>query len=270
MLDMSPKWITNVLKYYTLWGFYSISFYSIDRKYINWFAILINVSLFTWASLSFLDSFFQASNVVGILDALNMASYYICFIGTYWIIICDCVSKRKFQHAFWKMCQQINDNYSFQAHMNKSHILAILIIYSITDVIILLVSILAERVTSAKSKVMHFFFVNVFDHRVSFFLFHTIVVEFQLKNINSELTVIRKHRAISEEDSSDGGRFKWIRNYYELVFHMSENVNEIFGWSHLALIMETFFTFVTLLNSVYNLANETFSGINEVNIRKFD
>lgn len=266
MFNMFPKWITNVLKYYTLWGFYSISFYSIDRKYINLFAILINVSFYTWASFSFLDSFIQASNVVGILDALNMASYYICMIGTYWIIICDCISKRRFQHAFWKTCRQINENFIRQAHMNKSQILAILIIYSITDVIILLVSIHAERVTSAKSKVMHIFFVIVFDQRVSFFIFHTIVVEFQLKNINSELMVIRKHRPIIEGDSFDGGRFKWIRDYYELVFHMSENVNEIFGWSHLALIMVTFFTFVTLLNSVYNLANETFSGINGVNI----
>lgn len=261
---MLPKWITNVLKWYTMWCFYSMPFDSIGNKCVNLLIFLIHMGSCTWSSFNSMKIFFEAIAVVGFLDALNVFLYFLICIGTYWLIIYDCYSKRRFQHKFWMICERINERFCSFDQMQKSKCLTILIVYSIVDVIICLVSIVGENVTSTSNKLLHYEFINVIDQRVSFYMLHAKFIEFQLQKINAELITIRHCERFSVSKSIRGRNFKWIRNYYELVFNMCNCMNATFGWSHLAIILMTFYSNAAFLNSAYSQSKQKWSAIEGV------
>lgn len=46
-------------------------------------------------------------------------------------------------------------------------------------------------------------------------------------------------------------RIKLIRNKFDLVYEMSDHINEVFGWSHFANVLYCFLLLVTDLNWFY-------------------
>lgn len=255
-----------MLKYYTLWGFISIPFDSVSKKYSNWLIFVIHVGFCSWSSFNTLKSFFKAFAFIGFLNSVNVFLYILTCVGTYWLIVYDCYTKRKLQHAFWMICEKISDHFCSLELMQKSNCLTILIAYSIVDVIICLATIFGENVTSPSSKLVHLVFISVIDQRVSFYVFHAKLIEFQLRTISAKLTMISTHESFGVSESFNGRHFKYICNYYELVHQMSERINAIFGWSQLAIIVMSFHSNAAFLNSAYSQTKETFSDIEGVRV----
>lgn len=240
---MSPKWIAYVLNYYMIWGFHSTSSSTIIEKCLSVSIFCLHFSLCTWCSYNYFESFFRILMLLDFLDVLNFMFYYVNCLVAYWFIIFDSYSKRKVQNTFWHIFQQINEHFVSLSEMNNWSCLAILIELTVADVLILLLSVIGDYLSCSGDKAMHFVFTCAIDHRVFFFLLHIKLIAFEMQRINAELMEMHERRFTQN--------LKKTRDCYKLVYEMSENMNQIFGWSQLILIMLIYQSYVTFLNYTY-------------------
>lgn len=230
---MFPNWTLFLLKYYSLFGFHSLPFARIGGKSGNLIIFLFHVMLCVWCSICTFTSFVAEQASMEFIDSLNFFSYYIASVTCYWFIIYDSYTHRKFEQQFWNIIRRIDECFYLQDKFKMWDSLTVLLLILAGDMTVLITALVnANSIGSPSSVIMHFILLSIFDHRISFFILHLKVIEFQLDKINSELKHMKKfdeiyerigktHRATVEMDKHEQHRFKWIRDYYELVYHMT-------------------------------------------------
>lgn len=95
---------------------------------------------------------------------------------------------------------------------------------------------------------------NVLDNRLFFYFLHLKIIGQQLWQIDNELKSKMQKRFVKN-------RFKWIRSNFMLVHGMTQHVNNIFGCSHMILILLSLQCAVVFLNSFYRLFNGKFKTL---------
>lgn len=103
----------------------------------------------------------------------------------------------------------------------------------------------------------HVFLMLLYQHRAFYYLFYLDLIENELRTIERELKMTiyaindrRDHRN-SLSMKFERGRLKWIREYYELVYEISDCMNSVFGWSNLATISFSCLVLTTDINWLY-------------------
>lgn len=254
---MLPKWITYLLKYLSLWGFHSLPIASVGGRFGVTIIFIVHFILCIWCSISTFTTFIEEQSFIEFIDSLNFFLYYITSALSYWSIIYDSYTKQKFQQDFWNIFRRINEHFHFQVDFKIWNNLIAFIVIFMGDITFLIVTLVHEySICSPRCVIMHCIFLGVFDHRILFFFMHLNVIAFQLEKIDSELKHMRKLDIQSkvvpfEMNKHEQHRLNWIRNYYKLVYEMTENMNAIFGLSHLSLFLLCFHTSVTFLNFIY-------------------
>lgn len=252
---MFPKWISFVLKYCTLWGFYSPPCSSLQSKLFSFPIFCLHFGLCTWCSLNYIKSFFHMQRLIEFLDVLNFLFYYVNCAIAYWFIIYDSYSKRKVQHAFWNIFERINEGSSSfsTSKIANCSCLAIFIKLSIADILIFFLSIIGDNLSSSSDKIVHFIYTCVIDNRTFYFLLHMKLIAIELQKINARFPVFHQNKQSSEVMRNVIDiPMKKTRSYYQSVYEMCQNANQIFGWSQLTLIILCFQSFVTFLNYTYS------------------
>lgn len=86
-------------------------------------------------------------------------------------------------------------------------------------------------------------------------------VSYELESIDRELTemlfycdglnskLVRKKKLFLDKFHRD--RFKWIRDYYAIIYEMNETINAVFGWSNVAAILLSFHLVLADVNWFY-------------------
>lgn len=166
---MFPNWIAFILKYYSIFGFYSTSASKFCEKCVNLLIFFVHISVCTLCSLTAFKSFVEETQLIELLDALNFFFYYITSAATYWLIIADFYAHRNNQRAFWKLFTQIDKKCCHQSKFNKWSYLSGLIILTIGNVSLFIISVAYETTTTSSVKIMHCIFLNIFDHRIFFY-----------------------------------------------------------------------------------------------------
>lgn len=248
--------IKYLLLYYSLWSFHSISWARIGGKFIRSIVFLFQIVLCTWCSFSAFASFLEEKSSMEYLDAYNFLLYYIHCAVAYWWIIYDSYVKKSDQQKFWNIFLMDNEKFKPKFEFKIKSILIPFIIFIIGDISILGLTVIhANSVGSATNTIMRYFFMNIFDQRIFYYVFYQKVIAFQLQKIDFQLKKIRKNHPMSETQVVE---IKKIRDSYKCVYEMVEYVNSIFGLSHLALFAISFQSAITFLNFAYRQFLEKF------------
>lgn len=240
---------------------------SSDTKSFRTVTLCIQIGLAAWCTLISFQSFEELIHLMEGLDVLNFVLYYVNRSLMYWLIIYEVHTYRMDLQKFWKFLIQIDHHYSKQASFKPRFFLLILIVTPFVDVVFTVFAILNEQTTRIVQKFMMLIFHSISFNRLFFYLLHMRMIEFQLQKVEIELKNINNTvRNINIQSNACiklmENRFKWIRNYYGIVFEMSLLVNSIFGWSQLSFVLLNCHSSVTFLNFFYRQMNQKFVGFN--------
>lgn len=246
---------------------------SSNTKSFRTLTLCIQIGLAVWCSLISFQSFEELIHLMEGLDALNFVLYYFNRSLIYWLIIYEVHTYRKDLQTFWRLLIQINHHYSKQESFKPQCYLFILIVTPFVDIVFTVFAILNEQTSRTVQKLMMLIFYSISFNRLFFYLLHMRMIEIQLQTIGIELTNIKntveniskfRQSILTNIQSSKlmENRFKWIRNYYGIVYEMSLLVNSIFGWSQLAFVLLNCHCSITFLNFFYRQMNRKFVRFN--------
>lgn len=268
---MIPKSVAFILKYYSLYNFHSLSSAKVDGKLIRCVILIFHVSLCTWCTINTLDYMPKMQAIMARLDALYLFGYYISCAVIYWLIIFESFTKQSVQNAFWQSYLTIHKRFCFETEIKKRTNLITIVLLPVIDVVVFLIVVTTERATRPSTKIMHFIYLDLCAHRMYFYVLHVKIIAFQLRQLSMELKKIRElveycvyqqKRSVVQYDQLMKEKLNWILNYYKIVYDMSDNVNRIFGWSHLALVLLNCYCIFSFLNFFYRNFEKKFNKFN--------
>lgn len=190
------------------------------------------------------------------LDFLSIANNVIklggAFIG-YWIIFVESYCKRPVQRKFWQIYRQIRSDFCRSDHVLVfgNYFVKFGLFFIITAVIEVKQSL--QLISMLNGTTLYFafsYFALMIGHemRVFHYLFFIHLLDQQLDNVGIEMKVLAD---ASEIGTISRNHLKWIRMHYDLVYELSNCVNEVFGWSNIATVLYLFLQLVTDLNWTY-------------------
>lgn len=273
---MTSKQLNYLIQFFDLLCFktqFSIKPNSGFRKYIHsivQIALAVYFSYLSWTTFDSLLSFLDT------LEATNLCIEYIITVVTYWLIIVDSYAHAKGNQIFWSLFRRIDT-------MNRNHNLFRFNSFSLKLFEFILFVVLS---LGHYGYVSFFFKWNVFLTIMSFFvLIHTCQVKMfqyllyldliikELRTIELELKemvrinrLVNRHyslplRSKSKFKTLELNRFRWIKEYFQIVSKMVERMNEIYGWSHLSGIIFCFAFLLTRSNALVDWFEMDFETI---------
>lgn len=192
-----PKWLWNILRYYSFWGFYLPISSTFGRKLTTFGIFLVQFILCFWSSFRIIEAFAEKRAVMEFIDALNFLLYYISCAFTYWIIIYDSYNNQSNERAFWKLFARNKRIFDMRQNFNERNYLITLILLVVGDCLIVIFALMREVVSEYGGRVMHFMFLCVIDHRIFFYLLHLKAIVFELRNIKIGMSKNRWQRISS-------------------------------------------------------------------------
>lgn len=170
-----------------------------------------------------------------------------------WLVLIESYFKRSIQRKFWKIFRQIRDSSNRSDHQltfGNYFIKFGLFLIVVAGIEIYMFNELASVISGwilffafsyfsllimQDLRIFHYlFFVHLLDHQL-----HGVELEMKLMADDSQSAIISRER------------FKWIRIYYDLIYELSNCMNEVFGWSNIATILCLFLRLVVDLNWIY-------------------
>lgn len=242
---MYPKRILYPLKYFSLWGFHCVPSIRIGGHIASLSVQAYHFGMSVWFTVSFIRAFHYLNHLMEFLDAINITFYNITAVLTYWLILCDSITKMKFETKFWHNFSRIYMKYHLISTI-KWKFPAAIILLLIGHILCYSYAMFFDGTSRNSDTVLHFLFQLMIDSRVIFYVFHVELIACQLRKVSSELLEMRHQNGQNAVEN-----IKRIRILIQLTFEMIELVNTIFGWSQLALVFLSFESTVTLMNSIY-------------------
>lgn len=170
------------------------------------------------------------------LILINELHKFFCSIFCYWIILGENLVKWKVKIKFWKILEQIDEQYNLQnTFMMRSYtykLVEVILIVILADFVQLMMFFIIDRTA--------FFFIAIIKIcklRVFYYLLYVEIIKHQLKTIESYVRKMISSRNIRLKRCKS---FTWIRDYYHLTYKLVECINSMFGLSQLATITFSF------------------------------
>lgn len=245
-----------IFKYFSLCGFHSMPSMRIGGKYVRFIILLGYFAVCSWWFFSSLKTFSGLLIFMDYLDALNITLYNMTCIVTFSLIIYDSCVKQNAQNAFGRSLIEANLKYFPEMPiLNWNYIITLILLLIGASLDFVYAVILYDEFNQIHHNFIQYLIFTVYDNRIFFYVLHLRVILVQLRKIQSELRLM-------QEQTFDHYKLKWAQDYYKLIYEMCEYVNEMFGMSNLALILSTFHTSVTLLNSAFRSSQKRFDLLN--------
>lgn len=254
---MLPKWTIYALKYFSLWGFHSVRCIRVGGTVSNLVIFYFQLSLCCWCSFHILKMYKELSAIVQTLDVVNIISYYITCSIIYMSTVYDSRATLKIQKKFWCTYSRLNQHFCHQSALKWDYLL-MLTMATIGNVINCVLAYTGAIIFhgSQTSKATQFIYMNIIDHRITFYILHLEIIANQFRQIDVELE--------QSQTSTIKLHAKWfrkIRESYDFIHKMSDWTNDIFGLSNLALLLYSSQTLLMLLNFSYRFFNSDFFHI---------
>lgn len=258
--EMLPKHINYTSLYYSFLGFQFEFYKTSTRKLTNSIILLVHIAICTWCSFCTFETAKLQMGFIEFLDVLNFLLYCSTCSLLYWLLIYDSLMNRSDQIAFWQFFTRIDKKFYAQSELKICSYLVALFLLLLGDAFIFIFAFVCNELTDSR-QLMHGIFFVIHDHRTFFYLLHLKIITFQLRKLNTELIQFSKCRLRSIGGNFCNDWFKWIRDYYTLVYKMTDHVNMIFGWSQLALFILCFYSAIVYINAIYRQFNGKFSKL---------
>lgn len=237
---MLPKRINYLLTYFDVCGFNSgWSKLSSSRKAIHRTNIthILMAVFFTLFKIHMILGF----STVRLVKAINFMLQYSAALYTYWCIIIDSHLQMQKHRHFWQTVQRIDKFYCPQNKFTIKYYLLKFGLCFFTSALAILVIILAGNLSQSEVVIMYIFLIKICEARVFYYIFCVEVLRFQLKQLKDALKNHPYHLR----------RIRWIRQYYDRVYEMSNFLIGVFGLSQVAAVLFCFVFFMADLNWIY-------------------
>lgn len=245
---MYPKWMLNLLLYFDLWGFCTqfnrspnSNQVKIDRLIFIFHMIFASIAtLFICNYLKRPDN----DTLANINDVLKFTDLLL----VYWLSIFELYTNRRIQKEFWSIVRYIDKRFCSLQRFDLGHYpLKIKIYFTLT---ILNNCIFFNRIFSTARTdfvylcLCYMLITWIHQNRSFYYLFYLEWIRQELKRVNYEA-----HEIVATYESSllrtrnafmkifHRNRFKWLRQYYGSTYDLSDEMNMVFGWSNVAVIL---------------------------------
>lgn len=260
MLSVQKMWI---VKFFDCWGGNSGLTNISKNKNICFFIYFLHI---VFACLLTTCKYFfvvELLFLIGALETINEMIQYNAGLFTYWLIIVDSIAYRNKFHIFWRIYQEIDNQFCCQTMPFRGYMLKFIEFFPIS--IFLYMMIYATNSFPDSSSVFAILIIiNICQLRIFYYLFCVEIVKCQLKIIEQDLIIMKnmlkftgatRQFPLMFETSPilpfELNRFKWVRGYYHRTSEMMDLLNEIFGWSQVVAVSFCFYSFATDLNWLF-------------------
>lgn len=259
---MFPHWIQCLLKFYDICGFYTESSkITSDRKKNSSAIIFLIHSVLAFVFCGFcLGHSMQPVILQKVLPYMvNELLQMTNGMFTYWVIILESYFQREAQREFWRTYKHIKEHHnSCQKSLLRIYLIKL---FEFMSVVIVIQIIFLQSFTHYVGNYMLFrvaylFSQTMYQYRVFCYIFYLELVKYELKTIKIELKQIvdvsglhinfkkvingRTKRCGSTMGKISENNLKNINAYFQLVYKLTDVINQIFGWSNFTTILYCF------------------------------
>lgn len=257
--NMLSSQIVYILNFFDAFGYCTESSAFIHHKRIKLFIVFGHIILAVLFTLYQFQLVFELNSLLGALKTSNEVVQYIFGLYTYWLIILDSFLNRQAHRCFWQTLQQ-SHTFLFSQFLDVHGYLWKLIEFFAITILLYLLNYWLGVILDNASIFVFLVLITICQIRVFYYLFALNILNAQLMVIEHEIIAIKNISHLRSDSkcsiSYELKRFKWVAEYYQCVIEMTKFLNDIFGWSQIALVLFCFFTFMTNLNWWYSKFDE--------------
>lgn len=239
-----------ILKFYDGFGF--LNQYSTTQNYQKRIKIIFSIHL----SIAIFLYIFKGYVIVHLktflipLDLVSELLQYSSASIAYFFITIESYAQQKKQKHFWKLYEKLRHQKSITW---RKYFIKILFWFFIC--IIPTITMFFQETIDPIIHIAYSYLQKVCQLRIFHYLFYLELIQFQLKFIENDIAIMlwRNER----ESPIRFNRLKSIREYYRIIQDMVDDLNEVFGWSHLFAVLFSFHYLLTDVNWAHShLRNE--------------
>lgn len=256
--NMLPASVFQILHVFDVFGFNSgLTKFSLN-PHLAHLIYIIHILFASFATL-FIYAVIKFISPKDFVEAVSELLQYLSVLFTYWLIIYDSFVNRHVNRKFWMNLKWIDAHVHSQSSLNfRSFIVQFMEFFPIK--MCMVVVVIVCNIDSFKIDFMYNFLFKIVHMRSFYYLFCLEILTFQLEQIETELQSVSsvinipKLHALNIRESIytfELKRLKWIRDYVRCAHEMTADLNRIFGWSHVATILSSFYLLLSQLNWSY-------------------
>lgn len=259
---MFPSQIRLIAKLFDICGFNTqlsnLSNGQNSSRFINSMHIA-TVTSFLIFKFNFFHTFIHS---LGVVEAISEYVEYSMSLNAYWIIVLDAIQHRQQQKIFWQSFQKSAEHFNYQSY--KMYIIFFYEFYSVKLISLLstIISLLLDQTSNFTfiTYVIYIIPVKLCQLRIFYYIFCLKAIYLQLKSTENDLKQLKnKLKFVNNQNNSHGGssyyrdvnRLKMIGRHFCNVCEMINRLNEMFGWSQVAVVLFCFYAHFSDLNYVY-------------------
>lgn len=181
-----------------------------------------------------------------LVEVINNAMQLSLGAYTYWAIIFDSMRQKREHQYFWRILQHINSSYCDSKEIQIQKYLRTFKAYMLIVDTFFVINYVSNGFKGTIDYAIYLALNTICQVRIFYYIFCLEIICFHLKIIEEKL------KAINILELKDRWHhLKRIREHYAKVYEMCINLNKIFGWSHVAIILYCFYKRLTELNWLY-------------------
>lgn len=247
--SLLPNQILRMLKFFDICGFNSGLTKLTQNKKSIWIIYSVHISLavfFTLFKCYFILIYYPS---LGVVEKTSKFCEYMVALCSYWLIIFDSISNWREHRKFWDIFQQIHEYYSSQHNFTpRIYMFKMIEFFSMTTFLIIM-GLITDDLELFAVVCSYLILVKLSQFRIFYYLFCVEILYHQLKSIEKQIEDMMILDSISRCEISK--RLKFIRGYFHCIHELSNQLNQIFGWSQVAVILFCFQIFLSDFNDIY-------------------
>lgn len=248
---MLPERLAQILSFFDACGYYTgSSTLSRHKKVVHFITFMHIFFIVLFTSYKVYTTIFMAE-VMNFVEVVNESLQYTIPLFAYLTIILESLLHQYEHKRFWNVYQRILNKFCFETAFINAYINRFIRMMAPVLVISLWFSLsLAASFRSIIVFIIVLFYwivVMICQIRVIYYLMCLEIVHFQIEKIDQTLKTIKCIPSLAIRIR----KLTWIREYYYCVHEMTKHLHDVFGWSHVALILYSFYSFLTNVNWFY-------------------
>lgn len=178
------------------------------------------------------------------IEYINEILQYFVTLCTYLFIVMDSFCQRQKHRKFWKTIQQIDEHLTHENTIKfKCYIFKCTTFYGYACLYIVIGAFVRDDKFDG-SLFIYYLIIKLCQTRVFYYVFCVEVLTSQFEMISNRLKLINN----SSNDKVYAQQLSSARWHYEHIFELSTLLNDVFGWSQVALVSFSFYFLLAELN----------------------
>lgn len=264
--NMFSKWIDLLFKFFDICGFHT-ELFCLNKKTSVKIFVLHNLWVFTLTIFILLAS----SQPIILTEALAYSVNYLLQnvngMFTYWVIIVESYFQRKNQQKFWQIYKQVYHYRKVGRSFLRTFSIKFahfFIVITIIQMYFVLYFVSVNGNQFIFFRIAYFCYVAMYQCRSFYYILYLELIKYELMRIKCEVKQITIGRNDYKREKSLEIHIKNINRYYQLIYALTDRINDTFGWSNFTTVIYCFHLPLTdfnwALKTMYKQSNEYCTG----------